>query len=254
MSGCSSRALVQRHFAGTIGPRDERAMREHLPGCVACTDLYRRHLLFSRLDPGGLAAEERIARGLGLRPRGHPAAIGVTVMVCAAAAAFVLVALRPTSPNDGSSAFSARGRAVEPAAVTSRVFLYRVGREGPAVPVADAVKSDDELAFAYENGAGKRRLAIFGVDDARRVYWFFPAWASDAEDPVAIPIVRDADRHELPDAVRHRFTGSRLEVRSVFLDEPVSVRAIEALVERDPASPLPIPGAVERSVSLRVEP
>ena len=113
----------------------------------------------------------------------------------------------------------------------------------------------DELAFAYENGPGKTRLAVFGVEDAnRRVYWYYPAWTQPDEDPVAIPVETDGRRHELPDAVRQVFDGPLLEIHALFLDAPLSVRRIEALFEEHPAGPLPIPGAVESVTTLSVTP
>jgi MFS transporter, DHA1 family, tetracycline resistance protein len=61
------RALVERHFAGTISQVEERSMRPHLPACESCRTYYERHLVLSRLDPDALAAEERLGRGLGIR-------------------------------------------------------------------------------------------------------------------------------------------------------------------------------------------
>jgi MFS family permease len=63
------RELVERHFAGTILPVEERSLRPHLPGCDPCRDYYERHLVLARLDPEALSAQERLARGLGLRAR-----------------------------------------------------------------------------------------------------------------------------------------------------------------------------------------
>jgi hypothetical protein len=54
--------------------------------------------------------------------------------------------------------------------------------------------------------------------------------------------------------VRHHFDGTQLEIRAIFLDAPLAVREAEALVREHPAGPLPIPGAVESSVSFTVSP
>ncbi|HEX4628098.1 MAG TPA: hypothetical protein VH137_04840, partial [Gemmatimonadales bacterium] len=197
MSGCTMDTLVERHFAGTISPHAERVLRGHLPTCSECRGFYERHLQLSRLDPAALAPEERIARGLGLRPRRRPVvALGALGLASAAAAAAMLMFLRPSPRADG---FTARGNVAASAERSSRVFVYEVDRDGHPAPAADSVKSGDELAFAYENGAGKRRLAVFGVDEGGQVYWFFPAWTSEASDPVAVSIEGDARRHELPE-------------------------------------------------------
>jgi|HubBroStandDraft_4_1064222.scaffolds.fasta_scaffold310218_2 hypothetical protein len=251
MSGCARSVHVERHFGGTISPSAERAMREHMSACASCQDLYRRHLLLSRLDPTALTPEDRIARGLGFGSRGAPRMVGALGLAGVAAAAAILLVLGADWRTDG---FSARGRVVAPVERASRIFVYEIGLDGRPLPAGDSLKRGDELAFAYENGAGRRRLAIFGVDEHHRVYWFFPAWTREADDPVAIPITTDSRRHELPEAIRQTFEGTHLEIRSLFLDDPLSVRQIESLLEHGGDGPLPLPGAVERSLSLVVKP
>jgi hypothetical protein len=249
MNGCTMRFQVDRHFEGTISPEAERAMREHLPTCNACEDLYRRHLLLARLDPNALPSEERIAAGLGLRSGRQAVTMSLGVMTAVAAAAILLLRVHPAV--DG---FSARGSVAALSPRTSRVLVYDVRRGSPPAPIGDVVRAGDELAFAYENGAAKRRLAVFGVDEHGHVYWFHPAWTHEADDPVAIPIEIDDERHELPEAVLQRFDGGRLQIRSVFVDDPISVRQIEAMVRQDPQGSLPLPGAVETSLTLAVIP
>jgi hypothetical protein len=251
MTHCDSGDLVDRHFKGAIEPEVERRMREHLPTCDSCSSLYRRYLLLGRLDPEAtLSPEERIARGLGLRRRRWPRIVVPMVAVVAVAAVSLTVLGLPRRTDE----FVARGAITPPADPSSRVFVYDVGPGTAAAPVGASLKSGHELAFAYVNGAAKRRLAIFGVDETRRVYWFFPAWTDESSDPVAIPVESDGLRHELPEAIRHHFVGAHLEIRSVFLDEPMSVRQIEALLQGENGAPLSVPGAVQGSLSLAVTP
>jgi hypothetical protein len=243
------RSQIDRHFSGTISPDAERAMRKHLPTCSACEGLYRRHLLLARLDPKALPCDERIARGLGLRS-GRPAAV-MRLGLATAVAAAALLLLRVHPAKDG---FSARGNVGALSPPASRVLVYDVRRGSPPAPIGDELRAGDELAFAYENGSAKRRLAVFGVDEHGHVYWFHPAWTRDADDPVAVPIEIDGERHELPEAVLQRYDGGRLTIRSVFVDDPISVRQIEALVRQDPQKTLPLAGAVETSLTLAVTP
>jgi hypothetical protein len=249
MNDCTMRAHVDWHFAGTILPRAERTMREHLSTCDSCRDLYRRHLLLARLDPRALPAEERIARGLGLRVRPRAVVMRLGVVAAAAAAAALLVMVHPR--GDG---FSARGNVGALAEPTSRVFAYDVDADKPPSIARDTLRSGHELAFAYENRAAKRWLVIFGVDEHGHVYWFHPGWSREDEDPVAIAVEVDDQRHELPEAIRQRFDGTHLEIRSLFVDQPISVREVEALLRQHPRGPLPIRGAVESSLSLTVVP
>jgi hypothetical protein len=248
VSPCRLQAHVDRHFEGTIAPADERVMREHLSGCPACRTHYERHLVLSQLDPAALPAEERMARGLGIGRR-RRARVLPFVAASVAAAAAVALFLRGSSPTDG---FEARGNVVLPP--PSRIYVYDVPPGGAPALAGPSVSAHDELAFAYENGAGRSRLMVFGVDEHGDVYWFYPAYTSDREDPVAIPIETDSRRHDLPDAVRHHFDGGHLSVRALFLDAPVSVHQVEALLATHPTGPLPLSGVSESSTSLTIAP
>jgi hypothetical protein len=255
MTVCPERAHVDRHFEGSIDPEAERTMRDHMPGCDACRAYYGRRLLLAELDPASLPARERIAQGLGLRRplRGARVLAFGALPVLAAAAALLLWWRAAPDPALG---FAARGGVQREAA--SRVFVYDV-RPGSAPSLAGgSVGRHEELAFAYENGAAKNRVMIFGVDEHRHVYWFYPAWTNEADDPVAVPIATDGRRHELPDAVRHDFDGVRLDIHALFVDRPVSVRQVEALVRARPdgdvASLGAVPGAVEDHASFTLAP
>ena len=250
MNSCPMYSQIDRHFAGTITPDAERTMREHMPTCDVCRDRYRRHLLAARLDPKALPAWERIARGLGQHTRFGGRTVRLGVMTAVAAAAAVGLFRVHAGPGD---TFSSRGHSVSPT-FASRVFVYDVPHGSPPRAAHEILRSGDELAFAYENGAAKRRLAIFGVDEHGHVYWFHPGWTREADDPVAIPIETGAGRHELPEAVLQRFDGERLEIRSVFLDDPISVRQIEGLLSSHPHGPLPLTGAIETSLTFSVLP
>jgi len=255
MSVCAERAAIDRHFAGTLSPGGERAVREHLKECPACRLRYERHMLLAHLDPEALAAEERIARGLGLRVTRRPwLRFGAPPLLAAAAAAVLLLAAR--APQD--DAFTARGaRPTRAPPAGPRVFLYDLRGATPRpLRSGDDFPRGDELALAYENGIAKTRLMVFGLDEHRHVYWFYPAWTSDADDPVAVPIATDDARHELPDAVRHPFDGAKLEVHALFLDAPISVRQVEQLVAKEGPHPRPlaVPGAVDTLTPLSISP
>lgn len=254
MSGtgdCDRGRLVDAHFAGTIDPEGERRLRTHLPGCAACRERYERHLALASLDPSAPAPADRLAVGLGL-DGGLPARrrsawwVGAPI-VAAAAAAVLLLALR--GPTD--EGFAGRGGHD----ATPAVRVWRIV-DGAARPVADGgvMASADELAFAYENPGGRAHLLVFGVDERGGVYWYHPAWDTAAQSPRAVAIAGGPALHELPAAVRHEIAGDRLWLHAVFTDEPLDVRAVEALVAglARPDAPLPLPDADQRTLSLRV--
>ena len=209
-------------------------MREHLVTCADCRDHYERHLHLVALDPGGaLPRDERLARGLGLPPadaakRVSARWLGLAFSASVACAFALMIVAGRQHP-----ALQARGAAAAPG---SQLLVYEVtGGRSAAVRPASSIHADSALAFAYANISHRRRLMVFAVDEARRVYWYHPGWEKPADNPTAVDIERDDAVHELPQAVTHRFSGRRLQLWGVFMDRPMSVREIEALVARAPA-------------------
>jgi hypothetical protein len=254
-SHASARAAISAHFAGRASPSAEAEMREHLPTCSACRACYRRHHLLARLDPAGLAAEERLARGLGFggrRAAGTPRWLVLGLPLAGAAAAVALVVGTPShrSPGDHTAAVEETPVARGPASATGpapRLLIYRfaahsdlrtnlrsdaTGGAAARAPelVERSMRGDDELAFAYTNPAGRRYVAIFGVDEDSRIYWFHPTWPVGAPAPRAIPAAPGPGPHELSGAIRHQVAGRRFVMHAAFADRPFAVEEIEAAV------------------------
>jgi hypothetical protein len=147
--------------------------------------------------------------------------------------------------------FAARGAAVTE---TPRVLLYALGPTRDLGPNA-RMKSSDQLAFAYTNPSGFRNLLVFGVDEHRHVYWYYPAWHDKNEHPRALTIASGPAARELPEAIRHDLDGQALTVHAVFLDEEMPVERVEELVSgaASPDGPLPLPGAYQEQIPLTVE-
>ena len=100
---------------------------------------------------------------------------------------------------------------------------WTVGR-----PVLDGViHTGDELAFGYRNRGGWKRLLVYAVDPAGRVYWYHPGWLDAAESPVAIAIDAVDERRELPEAIAQPLSAGPVWLHAVFLDEGLDVRAVE---------------------------
>ena len=246
MNGCLERARVDRHFAGVISAPEERVLRAHLLDCDTCRAYYGRQHLLARLDPTAMSAEERLGRALGIRAR-TPAWPYVASVVALAACA--LLWLRPPSATDG---FASRGE--EAAQPASRVLVYQATERGTPVRAGSSLGRRDELAFAYENGAGKPRLMVFGTDEHAHVYWFYPEWIRPEDNPVAIPVATDGGRHELDEAITQHLDGNRLDIHALFVDGALSVQEVEALLRAHPSGPLPIPGAMQSTTSFIVGP
>lgn len=243
---CSTARLVDSHFGLRIRPREERTLREHLSSCTVCSARYHRHLALAPLDPRAPDARSRLAVGLGLRPRRARRSVHLLAAAAVCALLTGIVLLRPA--GGGDSGVTARGDA------GCRVVIYRVPPGATPTPVADGIARSDELAFAYENGGGRRRLMVFAVDEHRHVYWYHPAWEDAAANPVSVAISTAAGIHELPEAIGHAYDGHELVLYALFTDEPLSVRTIEKWISgAEPGAPFPnIPVDEQQRTRLQV--
>ncbi len=254
---CPMRGRIEDHFARRLKPAGERAMREHLPGCVHCKRLYERHLLLQRLDPKAPDAQERLGQALGLVRPPLPVAQGVAAVAMVALLAVGVVVAQPlalgTSEGEQASEFAARGAPVAAAPEPLRVYRIRAG--AAPEPVQGELRATDELAFAYQNAGARKWLLIYGVDEHGHVYWFHPSWSDPDADPAAVEARPGEGLHELPEAISHALDGRELTLHGVLSDERLTVRRAEALMTgRKPAEPLPLPGATTTALPLRVRP
>ncbi len=252
---CLMTARVDRHFAHTLDPAGERAMREHLPTCVPCRARYDKHLLLEQLDPDAAGPQARIASGLGFAQARPLARRAAPLMGAMAVAAMLALLLTRPSGLPADAGFTARGSdGGDAAAQSSYVVVYRRGADAGASRAGDTIHRADELTFTYGNPLGKRYLMVFGVDEARRVFWYYPAWTDPKTNPTSISIAPGTGA--LPDAVRHDLEGSKLEIHAVFTDAPLTVTAAEGLVRGTPAGHAPVfgPGSLDSTIKLEVEP
>ena len=253
-----------RRFGGGLAPSDEAELRAHLPGCAACGRRYERHLLYGRLARDARPAKERLARGLGLRVQPARRRWSVRAVVTGAAGAMaaatlvVLVLgggrlLAPGSPARGPATpeVAARGRVTADDAAPV-LFVYRMVPGAPPALAEGRLRRDDELAFAYSNPGGKRYLWIFGVDEHRHVYWYYPAWPVGTPAPAPFAAHTGVGPLELPDAVRHPLDGGRVDVYAVVSDEAHGVADIEARVAA--GGPFELAGAAHVRRTFEVEP
>jgi hypothetical protein len=252
-SSCSMRPAVDDHFSGRITPAAERALRDHLPTCPECRKYYHRHQVLTDLDPEGIGPQERLARGLGLdRKPGRRRLVWMTAPALVAAAAFALLVIRWPVAGPEESAVVSRGGKAESS--PARLEIYQVQSGEPAVRVQNEIGARDELAFAYENRAGKKRLLVFGVDEGSNIYWYHPAWQDPAQNPVAVAIEGGEGIRELPEAIEHSIRGKWLRIYAVFTDDPIKAKSIEALIRTagKPLEVLPLENVIQESILVKV--
>jgi hypothetical protein len=113
----------------------------------------------------------------------------------------------------------------------------------------------DELAFGYLNPASRPWLLVYGVDEHGHVYWFHPSWEDPTQDPAAVRALPGSALHELPEAISHALDGRRLTVHGVLSERRLTVKQVERLRQgRAADAPLPLEGAEQGSLELRVGP
>jgi hypothetical protein len=248
---CEMRSVIDEHFAGKITPAAERALREHLPTCAQCREYYRRHQVLSDLDPEGLDPRQRLARGLGLEPR-RRSLVYIAVPALAAAAAIALLIILWPGVQPAEDGLVSRGGPAESSPARLEVYRVRPG-ESPE-RVQEEINATDELAFAYENRAGKKRLMVFGVDEGGNIYWYHPAWQDPAQKPVAVAIEGGVGIRELPEAIGHSIRGESLRIYAVFTDDPLPVESIEALIRgvKERVKVLPLENVIQESILVKV--
>jgi hypothetical protein len=234
MFGFDAHLLVERHFAGDVGPWSERRMWRHLRTCDRCRSRYRTRSLLETMEAGGEdLARMRLGRGLFARRRPLLPALALTGTLVAGTAA---VALMPraarylpdfsTTSDDG--AFRARSGGGE-ATPGPALSVFRIDDDGPTRAGA-VIHAGDALGFAYRNpaAASHRFLMIFARDQRGRTFWYWPAWTDPAQAPTALPIAPAADPVELREGVRHPLAPGGLTLYGLFVDQPLDVKAVEA--------------------------
>ena len=154
----------------------------------------------------------------------------------------------------GGAGFTARGSDAGEGRESSYVVVHRSGNDAGPSRAGDSIRRGDELTFAYGNASNKPFLLVYGVDERRHVFWYYPAWTDAQDDPRSIAIQPGA--HALPDAIRHDLVGSTLEIHAVFTDAPLRVNTVEDLISRAPAGRSPSfgPGSIDRSIRFQVQP
>jgi hypothetical protein len=270
---CAERALVAKHFEGTIAPADERRMRAHLPGCAACRRHYDRHALLGELDPMALATPVRLARPLGLsregvftteaappssRARGPWGAVASAVAIAASA----LLLLRAASHGPSRDGFQSRGANASSGSRASSTFAAPPASHLRAVRFADGLPrptvgelaSDDELAFSYDAPEGAGYVMIVAVDAAGATHWYYPPSAEAGAASAAIE--RAPGWHELPEAIRQPLASGPLTILAAFSAAPVESAVVEARLRRGEAASqaLAAMGATVEALDLEVRP
>lgn len=180
-------------------------------------------------------------------PRWWPLALAPVAVACLA-----LLVVRLPSASTDDAGFTARGAGN--AAAQARLLAYAVAPGGHTTLLGPKLRPEQELAFAFRNPDAHRFLMVFARDTAGRVYWYHPSWTDPASDPSAISIPPGDTLRELPEAISHPLAPGALTLHAVFLESPLTVKQMEALVEQGDLDAVLPAGADATSLQLQVIP
>jgi hypothetical protein len=128
-----------------------------------------------------------------------------------------------------------RAKSAAPAVSPSRwagIQAFRLGTGGEPERLRKSLRREDGLLFAYTNLGAEpfERLMVFCVDAEREVHWFYPAHASERENPTSIGI-QVGQELALSDVVWLDLPRGPLTIYAAFTREPLDVRSVEAWLE-----------------------
>jgi hypothetical protein len=197
------------------------------------------------------------------RPRvQRPAPSSVAAwMLVAAASCWALASTFPVDTNTGFVVKSASGdtRDTRDTREKPRASFqtYRVGADGQARALSNTFAQSDGLLFSYNNSGSEpyQHVMLFGVDAARQVRWYYPAYEKLDEDPASLVITEAATPTLLPDVIHHAYAPGPLTIYALFSHKPLRVSQVEAWVSRDmPTSERPTADSVLYTRRFEVSP
>jgi hypothetical protein len=111
---------------------------------------------------------------------------------------------------------------------------FRLSGEAAPQPIHDVLHKEDGLLFSYTNLGPEpfSYLMIFGIDEDRHVYWYYPAFLDARDNPKGIDIVKGGSRVGLQEVIAHPYREGTLILFGLFSDRAVSVSDIELAARR----------------------
>jgi hypothetical protein len=270
---------VDRYFEGRLDATGETRMRARLARCSRCRARYERQLVIEAALAGGddAPASDRLWRGIEaatdrtasvpLGTSAPRAARWLPLGVAAVGAVVIAIVALPRAPSPTHPPTSPEpvARGAE-GTVPPALHVFRSVSPHTTAPLATGatIGAREGLLFAYSSlDPAFTHLMVFAVDSKHGVHWYYPAYLRPGDDPPAIPIAPGRAGVELGEEIRHELPPGPMRVIALFLREPRGVLEIEELVRAQLAeprrpleddSPLPVRGAAQTSIMLRVTP
>jgi hypothetical protein len=152
-----------------------------------------------------------------------------------------------------------RSNSASPTASPSRwagIRAFRLAPGGTFERLRNIVHAEDGLLFAYTNLGAEPfgHLMLFCVDAESELHWFYPAYASERENPSSIAI-QAGQELALSQVIWLDLPRGPLTIYAAFTREPLDVWAVEAWFEAHPGggSGFAGAGAAVTELALAVE-
>lgn len=141
----------------------------------------------------------------------------------------------------------ARAKSASPTASPARwagIRAFRLVPGGQPERLRKSVRAEDGLLFAYTNLGAEpfEHLMVFCVDTQGELHWFYPAYASELENPGSIP-VQVGQEVALSEVVWLDLPKGPLTIYGAFTRAPLDVWAVEAWFEAHPGGGAGFAGA-----------
>lgn len=253
---------------GQLSEDERHAIEAHLAQCVPCRELHAQlrtaaaalqHLSAPLVAGSSSLVSDALFRRELPRARWVRPLASACALLLAVAGSFVWSQRSQPAelPLSHSADWVPRGGGGAEGPLRLEVFEEDASRRKRVLHSGSAVRADARLGFNVEKRLdAQRHLAVFALDSAGVVHWFYPAHLSSETDPQAIPLPAGRARFELPELVQPEApeAGTMLIV-ALSAPEPFGVRAVEALLASGGVQHLIALGPVETAtLTVSVEP
>jgi hypothetical protein len=279
MTPCPTIEQLILFLENQLEPTEQKQVEEHVAHCAACQKALQELAEITQvIGENDSSAEEDTAFVDQVMARlNNPAESRSTplppakktkirsgwfaaLVPLAAALLFFTYQKLPTS-EDADDRFLPRGANEESLNTFTSLKVFRSMNQ-TLEPAEAEIHADDFLAFAYSNQRKEdelKFLTVFAVDQDRQLYWYYPAFEEEGQNPCSIPIEITSGYTGLKDSIQHKLKPGELFIYALFSKKEICVGEIESLFKSQeksvaPGAELGWPEVAEQILKFKVVP
>lgn len=144
----------------------------------------------------------------------------------------------------------ARGGSTEEASRWLSIKIFRSTDSG-FERVEDSIDRNDSIAFAYVNPKQQELafMMVFAIDAGGNVFWYYPAYDGGTGHAMSIPMERNENPVQLPEAIRHDLKPGTLKIVALFSRDYLNAPTVERIARQE----LTTVGSLEKLETLEIE-